>query len=159
MSERFQGTFRTHYEAVARQLAITPPLNISAPAALSPSTSSSHLSPTSPDSIGLGFARAASTPRSNSLSGSTTPPPTPKFLLVHVYCQISYVHLYNALLRGDEDGMLGELIPGTYQKRLEVAKQVLADIRALAASGTDFRKHLMMQGVRYRSRFLQRVSY
>jgi len=66
----------------------------------------------------------------------------PKFALVHTYCLISYIHLYSSVCRGDEE----EQIPGAYDKRLEVAKRALSDIRAMAAAGTDFRKHLMMQG-------------
>ncbi len=70
----------------------------------------------------------------------------PPFLLTRTYGLVSRMHLRSIFCR--ENGLeLVELIPGLYEQRLAVAKEVLEDVRALVETGTDFRKHLMMQGV------------
>lgn len=150
----FTTTFRSLYDAITRHLAATPPLNI----VTSPTITTQHLSPAPDtpktplpraDSAGLAFARAPSTAHSDSAASSTAgtavPPAPPRFILVHVYGIVSYIHLYDALCR-DQEAETIEMAPGSYQDRLEMARRALRDIRALKASGTDFKKHLMMQG-------------
>ncbi|KAG9017497.1 hypothetical protein FRB90_001090 [Tulasnella sp. 427] len=150
----FTTTFRSLYDAITRHLAATPPLNI----VTSPTVTTQHLSPAPDtpktphpraDSAGLAFARAPSSAHSESAASSTAgtsvPAGPPRFILVHVYAMVSYIHLYDALCRDQEADTI-EMVPGSYQERLEVARRALRDIRALKASGTDFKKHLMMQG-------------
>ncbi|KAG8930482.1 hypothetical protein FRC01_002711 [Tulasnella sp. 417] len=150
----FTTSFRSLYDAITRHLAATPPLNI----VTSPTLTSQNLSPApdtpktplpGADSAGLAVARAPSTTHSDSAASSTAstaiPPAPPRFILVHVYGAVSYIHLYDALCRDQEADTI-EMVPGSYQDRLEMARRALRDIRALKASGTDFKKHLMMQG-------------
>ncbi|KAG8902334.1 hypothetical protein FRB99_004617 [Tulasnella sp. 403] len=129
-SQQFQRDFRFYFDAIERHLSEVPPLQI--PIAASPTL----VSLSTPDSAGFTLS-----PTPNAAGN---PPAVPRFILVHTYGLVSYIHLYNAVCRGDEDGK--ELLEGYYQQRLEMAHRVLRDIRELANSGTDFRKHLMMQG-------------
>ncbi|KAG8928767.1 hypothetical protein FRC02_006476 [Tulasnella sp. 418] len=152
----FLQVFRIHEDAIVRfaktqspskflPTPSNPPITSFSPGSqLSPST---HSSPS--------FSNAIDSPGSNSnptspISDTRSIPSIPPryrldpFFLIRTYVYISFIHLYNAVHRGQTE--VTEHLPGAYEARLKQARHVITDIRDMSAHDIDISQLPMMLG-------------
>ncbi|KAG8846089.1 hypothetical protein FRB96_002068 [Tulasnella sp. 330] len=144
----FRLNFEAYQTAIERYNRTIPPLGIlQSSGAISPISISVSPRPFSPDGNGTSAASfSSSSPVGLEVPKLTSPSPMPqwfKSILPHTYGLVAYIHLYSSVHRGLD---AVECLPGSYHKRLQIAKLVLKDIRDLDTVCVDFTKLLMMQG-------------